>query len=537
MKRIRPSLITLFCLLLSFMFTVTSGFAASNQIGRTGIKKTTSRTSIIRNQSATGMAISELPVLRVSAFRKYVDTTGMVMSSSVSGGASSRATSTSADLGEDIELYWSIGYKNTGVPRVSINGAVVTGEPHRASDGSYWVAGRKSFRPGNTTTYVLSATASPSKGGGRALQTRESLQVVVKKPVLTLLQPEVNQRNLKIKFFIKNTGNADFRATPINVNYQVGGGTIASGTFTKPRTAIRINQRVELGEITLPDRNRAFRTNSIRMRVTAGASYRMPLRETRADFTHDWTPSTFNINSAMLGLLSMGTNVEILVDNWNESHGSGFAISPPYQENASFAEIDILGRNERRVFTLPYLQLSSKRKALKYRIFVKNIRCNHRGDRDLFSVSNGKLKISLEFANPDTREIKIGRIGNLGRLAHKWIDNDAPDVNISRFTLDILLTPGARGNSITYTNVDVQLNGFSASFPGGWSWLNPGFQGYVTRVLKRNLDSALTGALNSSDTKAAVTEGLNQSIRNAGVDITRITNVRGAGSNITISYL
>ncbi|GAB6094085.1 hypothetical protein JCM14469_03370 [Desulfatiferula olefinivorans] len=533
MKRMNCSMRVAVWIVFTVFLTAAAGFAASGPTLGTGAAKTAP--AMGAGAMVTKDTVSSA-MLRVTSFRKYEDTTGMMMAPGpMAGGAG--ASQASVDLGEDIELYWSIAFKNVGEPTVSINGERVTGERRTSSDGSFWMAGRKRVRPADTTNYVLSASAPEQKGGARSIQARETLRVIVKKPVLTLLQPTVNQETLAVTFKLKNTGDTDFRATPIQVGYEIEGGSLARGTVTTPPMEIRKNQIVDLYTVTLPDRARAFRTDSIRMRVNAGASYRQPLRAATADFTHAWEPGTFRINGLILDILSVATNCEILVDNWNEHHGSGRAITPPLQENASHVTIDILGNSMNQVFSMPHLQVSSPKKALKYRIYLRNIQAAHRGERGLFSIENGKLKISMTFPNTDAREIKIGRIGNLGDLAGKWIDDDAPDVDVSRFTLDVLLTPGIQGGKLTYTHVDVRITGLTASFPGGWSWLNPAFQDYATRVIRRNLDSSLTNILNSGSIKNAIIDGINRGITSAGVSITRITRIQGSGDTITVNYL
>ncbi|MFH1154716.1 MAG: hypothetical protein V1793_12955 [Pseudomonadota bacterium] len=541
MKKVRRCSTLMVAGILSVLLTTSSLFA-SPPVNKTGVagKAPTSNAITTKNMNTTAttrLDQSALPVLTITRFKKYEDNTGMV-AMAIGSSNTATPTSTTIDLGEDIELYWSITYKNVQAPSVAINGAPVIGTQHTASDGSLWMDGRKSFRPGTTTNYLLSASALRSSGTGSPVQTSKTLQVIVKKPVLTLLAPEVNQRTLAMKFFLKNTGDADFGPTPINVGYEVEGGTLARGTFTTPAMEIRKNQRVELGEITLPDRNRSFRTDSIRISLNAGAYYRMPLAEATGVFTHRWATSTARIDNATLNLLGMGTTCEIMIDNWNEHHGSGRAITPPDQANASFVDFNVLGNGQRMDFNLPHLVSRSSGGTLVYWTYLRNIHSLHRGDSNLFSVSNGKLKISLAFPNTDSREIKIGRIGNVGGYDGKWIDDDAPDVDLSSFTVDIMVTPSlGSGGQLTYSSVDVQITGLSASFAGGWSWLNPGFQDYITRVVRRNLDSSLTSVLNSSSIKNAIVEGINSGISATGVSITRIISVLGSGNTITVTYL
>ena len=494
-------------------------------------KSTTTPLMMKKNASDV---LKTLPQLSITTFKKAVPAGTMTAPSMMGGSSSSSSPPPSIELGEEIELSWSITYRNVRTPRVTIDGQTVTGEAHTASDGTPWMAGRMTYRPSSTKSYSLVATAVPD-GGGRMLRAQKSLQVTVKKPILTILEPEVDQNNLTIKFFAKNTGNADFRSTPINVSYQVEGGTLATGTLTTPRMEIRKNQRAELGQITLPDRNRAFQTNVIRIMVDIGASYVLPLESDRKTFTHEWTRRTTLINNGMLNLLGMATTCEIVIDNWDETVPAADWRRNPFQENGCLVDFNIGGSGTPMNFTLPYYDTESG--ALLYRIFLKNIRAYHRGDSNLFSVNGGKLQITLNFDGRDSREIKIGLVGKTGSRRGKWKDDYAPDVNLSAFTVNIKVTPGLSGGQLTYSDVDVAVSGLSANFPGGWSWLDAGFEGYATRTVRRTLDSALTNVLNSGSIKTAIINGINDGISAAGVDITRILSVRGSGDSITIEYL
>ncbi len=544
MKALRKGSKVLSCGVVFLLLTASQSFGgpptrASKGVTR-GISKDVARGASSSSMKAMkGARLSALPKLSVTSFKKAVASSGMMAAAGLPGGSSS-TRSPAIDLGDEIELYWSLSYDNVLTPQVAINGRRVTGETHVASDGTPWMAGRSTFRPADTTAYTLTATAVPEGGGTRSVRTEKTLRVTVKKPVLTVLEPEVDQDDLTVRFSASNTGNADFRSTRINVTYWINGGSsLMEGSFRTDPMEIRQGRRVELGEITLPDRARAMSTDSIRIRVDVGASYVLPLRSARRDFTHRWTTQTVTINNSVLRLLGMGTVCEIMIDNWNESHGSGRAITPPHQANASFVDLDILGEHQRMEFTLPHLEsvATGGPLGLKYWTYLRNIHAHSRGDADLFSIVDGKLQISLEFPNTDSREIKIGRIGNVGGYDGKWIDDDAPDVNISRFTVNITFTPAVRGGELTYTGVDVEVSGLSASFPGGWSWLNPGFQDYITRVVRRNLDSALTTTLSDSSIRTAIMGGINSGMSVASADITRIISVRGSGSSITLTYL
>ncbi len=241
----------------------------------------------------------------------------------------------------------------------------------------------------------------------------------------------------------------------------------------------------------------------------------------------------------MLSLLGMATTCEIVIDNWDETAGSSRWIRNPFQENACLVNFDVGGSGTPFRFTLPYFddRRTEGPLAIVYRTFLRNIRSYHRGDSDLFSVSDGKLQITLEFDGRDSREIKVGRVGQTGDRRGKWKDDAVPDVNLSAFTVNIQVTPGVSAGQLTYTDVEVSISGLRANFPGGWSWLDAGFQDYATRTVRSTLDSALTNVLASGSIKNAIIDGINSGISAAGVDITRILSIRSSGSTITVEYL
>ena len=117
--------------------------AATKSVAKDAASSTVKATSKTMRAKKDSM-LADLPELSITYFKKAVPSGTMMATASMSGrGSSSSPSSTSIDLGDEIELAWSIQYKKVRNPRVTIDGQTVTGSAHTASDGTPWMAGKR----------------------------------------------------------------------------------------------------------------------------------------------------------------------------------------------------------------------------------------------------------------------------------------------------------------------------------------------------------------------------------------------------------
>jgi len=167
-------------------------------------------------------------------------------------------------------------------------------------------------------------------------------------------------------------------------------------------------------------------------------------------------------------------------------------------------------------------------------IFVNNIHASRRGPSDLFFIRDGKLGVHLEFENAAGDEIKTGMLFG---PRDRWRDDMVADVNLSPFTIDVLLTPELRSGKVSYGRVEVIATGVDASAVGALDdIINAFFGDYLRRYVRNTIVNYLTQVVNGDSVRNAVADALTNAV-GAATPMTRILSVRGAGNTIVITYL
>jgi len=191
------------------------------------------------------------PMVIIDYFKKKVDVPPGTMMATLPGG--SPPVSATVQAGEIITLQWGIEGCNLEQVTAKINDqSVPLAQSHTTSDGCTYYKGEKIFSPLITTIYHLSAQGSPT-----AVTARKDFTVNVPRPVLDILTPEVNDETLNITLSVRNVGDEDLTATPLQVRYYVdpvvaGAPRIKSGSFTTSPLDIRKRgSSVQLGSFSL----------------------------------------------------------------------------------------------------------------------------------------------------------------------------------------------------------------------------------------------------------------------------------------------
>jgi len=448
-------------------------------------------------------------------------------------------------LGDEETLRWRIAGRNVRDIRVEITpavGSVTPGARTELSGGAFRIEGTRNIRPSETTTYTLRVRGTGIFGDGATtpVEKTATVGIRVRRPRLENVQPEVNQRDAKIKFFATNTGEADFLPTPISVYYQIQGkGGIAApavlrqGTFTSPRRGIGIRERVEIGEITLPNRQQALSYDELQVIVEIEASYVFPLAGDKDTYIHRWTPNTIRINETLIDIFGAMVRGSIRLNNYNGA-GCCTTRSNPYRPNDSYVEI----MDFRRTFSPPRFEFTKG--FYDYRGFINDLNAPNIRGSDLFSIQDGKIKLTIRFETGGGEEIR-GWEETWG----VWHDLTAPDVDIQQLDVSVSFVPGARAGRITYTGVEVSSvvrvtfvglyrlsSGVGAVFGSNW-------ETYIENQIKNRIRSEISSILMINDIRQRIEDGIDERIRSLPITppITRIISVSGEGGTINISYL
>lgn len=501
------------------------------------IQKTTPPAQMMMD---TGKILENLPKLQILSFKKKVEADPGTMMATRPG--YTEPTSAAIDLGDEITLSWAIeGCKVQSVTAsLSGTGSVSPGTQTTTSEECLHFRGEKSLRPQRTETYTLTVNAQPESNNVTIHPQTKTFQVEVRRPAFTILQPEVNQNELSVAFSVRNSGDGDFRNTPINVSYEVYGFggrsnfSITTGSFRTSRMTIPRGNRADLGSISLAEfRDQLLYYDAISIRVVVGANYVQPLEEASEMFRHNWTNRTFTLNETMLSILDSISECEVRLNNY-QAAGSGW----PEVRNDSFIRFAVGGTGSpipfdlrAQSFTVRVTGKVSGHDYIEERVgmFINAITSFTPASEQLFEIRNGKLGIHLEFPNAGANEIKLGT-----RNGSNFDDGEVPDINIGAFPVDIWLTPCPSGNKISYNRIEVVVPTISASLTGRFEGLNPLIRdylsGYVTDEVRRQLNSVLGAA----SIKRAIEDGIAGAL--AGVRINHLVSVTGAGDSITVVY-
>lgn len=494
--------------------------------------------------AATTMAAPAAPptsTLTVHYFREMAETSGMARI-----GTAPPPTSSTIEFGEEIRLGWSATGCHMAQMTVSISGiGTVTPSNTRDREGNcreIW--GRETVRPARTTTYQLTVAGTPVAGAAMAPQpVRRSYEVVVRRPDLDLLTPEIDQDTLGVSLSLRNRGEGRFLNNRITVSYSVArapghhtpaGSPFHTGSFSAGPLELAPGAQASLGSFTLPVRADAFAQEAIQIAVTLTfPGYPVALDPERENFTHRWQTRTSRIRSMIVEAFSALTELRIRLNGF--SAGSAW----PAARNDSLVSLTVNGAGSPMQFDTPGQRYNVKIKLRNtdlelfdrtYGVFVNQITAESIRRDDLFAIQDGKLKVHLEFPNTGHGEIKIGEMRD-GR----WIDGEAPDIDISSFEVNVFLTPELRSNKISYGAVRVEVPSVSARLEGRFEVLNPFIEDHLRRYVRDAIVSQLTAVLGRNDVKRAVEDGLTSALSLTGM--TRILSVTGAGDEITIVYL
>ncbi|KAB2851382.1 MAG: hypothetical protein F9K44_01770 [Hyphomicrobiaceae bacterium] len=206
-----------------------------------------------------------------------------------------------------------------------------------------------------------------------------------------------------------------------------------------------------------------------------------------------------------------GTQVHL--NNYGRRHGNSW-----HKPNDSFVRLSAaLGGREARL-TLPEVRGPAGR-----RYYVNDFNLSSVDA----SASGSAISLVLQF---ESRGIELkGRCsGNITCFGAS--DDAAPDFNINNARLLIPLVPVRHGGDLAYATVNAT---FSATVDG--RGLGELIEGLVQRTIKREVEQAVEGQLNSADVRNRIASELRSRVL-APLRIGAITGIRVDGANLVIDH-
>ncbi len=473
-------------------------------------------------------------------------------------------SSNTINYGDEVTLRWTINGYNVSNLRLEIKPDVGIIPLSRTDyrNENFTIEGSKTIKPFKSETYTLQIIASdPVKLDfdkyGRPqqsmLQKSKVVSINVKKPRIENMKPLVDQKTMKIKFLVKNIGDGDFVSSPIEVAYAVinnlSGPSLASGRFTTPNLTIKAGEQVQLGEITLFEKERALSGSGIMINVSIEPKYRMPLEKDVDYYEHTWETEKFIINNELIAIFGGLISGSIRLNNYFGTEcGAGTPThsdtpytqkrqrltedsypctpgDPYFKKNDCYIEI----MNNRQNFSLPRFEYTKGSLiTYDYKGYVHDLNAKWDG-KTAFSVSKGKLKFEINFETEGT-EIK-GYEYTQG-LYYDW---SAPDYDLTKFNFTIYFKFGLRNKRLSYIDIEISPE-VSGRFVGGYKILPDSLERDVDEKIKNEISRRLKELLMSDNIRGKIEEAINSRI-NSLLKIYRIVDVKSEGDNILIEYL
>ncbi len=203
--------------------------------------------------------------LAIDYFRKKVDIApGTLMGTHPMG--SSAPDSATLIWGEGITLEW--GVKGCGVTSVdmrihegmsSARIPISSMKQTATSDGCIYYSGETTITPRTSNEYRLVAESKP------CCWEQRSFNIVLHKWSIDIMKPQLDEITWRITLKVRNIGNADLIACPINVSYELD--YDQQGSFRTPPLTIRQGEVQELGHFQVAKELRGRRSIRITLKV------------------------------------------------------------------------------------------------------------------------------------------------------------------------------------------------------------------------------------------------------------------------------
>ena len=421
-------------------------------------KKPTMRHS---GQTNPGTSTSRPGVMRLKVkkakieyvyFRKAVGNSSMMQASplALASGASSSSSGTiplvRAEFGESIAFNCQVITENVQNLRVKLryeSGAHSNIRPGMSEDlgnnrKKYVFQTRHRAQIDEVLTLDITGTGVGMAGIARA---EKQVEIKTQSPDLESRRPTVNNETREVTFKVRNTGRMNFPSGDIRIQYLIKGmpanETLENNTLRLNNIAINTNTTHDLATITLPES--ALAHSRVKMEITVtGECNGTWLPETEKSYSHTWETHTFTINETLLSIFNSLFSGYVRVNNFDNSRGGRSDSRPEIADSRLFLTVEESG-GPRTVFdqaiNIPAFKFgSTPTEAL---VLIDDLNADI-GGRDLFFIRDGKLGLRIVFDTSAEREIEVWA---RDAIAHTWRDSWLPDMDLTGFSIELILTP------------------------------------------------------------------------------------------------
>ncbi|OGP87200.1 MAG: hypothetical protein A2156_08090 [Deltaproteobacteria bacterium RBG_16_48_10] len=494
-------------------------------------------------QSKVGMPRA---TANITSFRLVRTGSETMMQMSKTGAPAEPSDSTTVRLRESFKLRWVIESCNAPSVTSDLKGYRVGGDrstfthPSSTEDRqdrsgecitSYGTSSE--LMVNESTDYVLTVRAGGSPGSGVATAER-TFRVNVNKPNLVLERPEVNERDLTITFYVRNRGTMAYPApgAVIRGRYAVTNWnrhiTYALGDIFLRDLNIPIGGRVQIAQATLTDREHVYAARRLLIEAEADDDYQVFTTRT-VSHTHELESRTATLEASILLGFFNALSGEIRLNNY-QSPGSNTTRSRPGISNDSFVRI---GDFERR-FTPDFLSVKltssvSGDVLYDYRPYINNVTATVGGRGSTSIPERNMVNMRITFNTSGGPEIKGWRYKD-----NQYIDDDAPDIDITNLTLDVKFHLNLRDGRIIIDAVWI-VPTLNFTVTDRFSWILNEFRPWLERLATNNIASYIGQWVNTDQLRNRINDEIRAAL--GLMNIAWVNSFELNSSGLTINYV
>lgn len=228
----------------------------------------------------------------------------------------------------------------------------------------------------------------------------------------------------------------------------------------------------------------------------------------------------------MLSLFSSLFSGSVRVNTFETGHGKR-SNSQPYVDDSmlDLTVTDLSGssRTFNQPISIPSFKFGSS--GLEAVVFIKNLNAAISG-RNLFFIKDGNLGLRIAFDTSARNEIEVWA---RDAIAKCWRDNWLPDIDLRGFSIELMLTPVLRGQTISYSNMTMNTN-VNLEIPGHV------IEHYLEREAARRIKSGFTPVFDNADVKQVIENAFNDILNNPLLNVHYLVSLTSSGNSIVITY-
>jgi hypothetical protein len=304
--------------------------------------------------------------------------------------------------------------------------------------------------------------------------------------------------------------------------------TYASGDIYKSDLSIPSGGRVEIARITLTDREHLYAVRRILVEAEADDDYHVFTTRT-VSHTHELESRTATLEASILLGFFNALSGEIRLNNY-QSPGSNTTANRPGISNDSFVRI---GDFERR-FTPDFLSAKLKSSVsgdvlYDYRPYINNVTATVGGRGSTSIPERNMVNMRIAFNTSGGSEIKGWRYRD-----GQYIDDDAPDINITNLTLDVKFHLNLRDGRIIIDAVIITPT-INFTVTERFSWILNEFRPWLERLATNTIASYIGQWVDTDQLRTRINTEISTALGALGMAWVNSFELNSSG--LTINYV